>query len=105
MAAPFRLDPRDQEPGWDDRTRGARIRLVLHNDRFLVGPQVVVQHLASHVLGQAQRRVAADWKELHGVAPVLLQTCVAPATRPPDGSAWTGPKAARRGQAFPTLSR
>ena len=59
----------------------APFRLVLHNDRFLVGPQVVVQHLASHVLGQAQRRVAADWKELHGVAPVLLETCVAPARK------------------------
>ena len=81
VAAPFRLGPRDRELGWDDRTRGARIPLVLHNDRFLVGPQVVVPHLASHVLGQAQRRVAADWKQLHGVAPVLLETCVAPARK------------------------
>ena len=54
---------------------------MLHNDRFLVGPQVVVQHLASHVLGQAQRRVAADWQQLHGVTPVLLETCLAPARK------------------------
>ncbi len=75
------LGPVQLELGWDDRTRGARIQLVLHNDRFLVGPQVVVPHLASHVLGQAQRRVAQDWEQLHGVAPVLLETCVEPARR------------------------
>ena len=33
-------------------------------------------HLASHVLGQAARRLAPDWERHHGARPVLLETCV-----------------------------
>ena len=76
VAAPLRLGPRDQRLGWDDRTRGARIREIVSNDRFLILKGVRVAHLASHVLGQAARRLAADWEACHGVRPVLAETCV-----------------------------
>ena len=76
VAAPLRLGPRDRELGWDARTRGAQIRHVVSNDRFLLLPGVRVKHLASHVLGQAARRLAADWERAHGVRPVLAETCV-----------------------------
>ena len=81
VAAPWRLGPRDERLGWDARTRAARLREVVSNDRFLVLPGVRVPHLASHVLGQAASRLAADWEARHGVRPVLVETCVE-ASRP-----------------------
>ena len=81
VAAPLRLGPRDTHLGWDDRTRGAHIEQVVSNDRFLVLPGVRVPHLASHVLGRAAARLAADWAARHGVRPVLVETCVE-ASRP-----------------------
>ncbi len=76
VAAPLRLGPRDQHLGWDERTCGADIERIVCNDRFLVRRGVQVPNLASHVLGQAARRLADDWERLHGVRPVLLETCV-----------------------------
>ena len=76
VAAPLRLGPRDAHLGWDDRTRGAHIAQVVSNDRFLLLDGVRVPHLASHVLGRAASRLAADWESRHGVRPVLLETCV-----------------------------
>ena len=81
VAAPLRLGPRDRHLGWDDRTRGARIEAVVSNDRFLILEGVRVPQLASHVLGQAQRRLGPDWEREHGVEAVLMETCVE-ATRP-----------------------
>ena len=40
-------------------------RQVVSNDRFLLLPGVGVKHLASHVLGQAARRLAADPRGPH----------------------------------------
>ena len=81
VAAPLRLGPRDAHLGWDDRTRGGHIGQVVSNDRFLVLPGVRVPHLASHVLGRATARLAADWEARHGQRPVLVETCVE-ASRP-----------------------
>ena len=58
VAAPLRLGPRDQHLGWDERTCGADIERIVCNDRFLVRRGVKVPNLASHVLGQAARRLA-----------------------------------------------
>ena len=77
VAAPMRLGPRDAAIGWHARARGAHLAEVVAHDRFLLAPGVQVPHLASHVLGQAVRRVTADWPACAGVAPVLLETCVA----------------------------
>ena len=76
VSAPLRLGPRDAHLGWDGRTRGAHIGQVVMNDRFLVLPGVRVPHLASHVLGRATARLAADWASRYGVRPVLVETCV-----------------------------
>ena len=76
VAAPFRLGPRDACLQWDERTRGAHIERILHNDRFLLVPGVQVPQLASHVLGKTVRRLARDWEQAHGVRPWLVETCV-----------------------------
>ena len=78
VAAPLRLGPRDRRIGWNDRVRGQRLPRLLCQDRFLLLPGLQVPHLASHVLGRAARRLAADWHLRHGVRPVALETCVTP---------------------------
>ena len=76
VAAPMRLGARDKAIGWSPRARGAHLAEVVSNDRFLLLPAVRVPHLASHALGLAARRLAADWQSEHGVRPLLLETCV-----------------------------
>ena len=76
VAAPMRLRPRDKHLGWDERTRRRNLPRLVSQDRFLVRPGVVVQNLASHMLGLTLRRLARDWQRLHGSAPVAVETCV-----------------------------
>jgi len=49
---------------------------VIANSRFLILPWLRVPHLASHVLGQALRRVGRDWEQLYGYEPWLVETFV-----------------------------
>ena len=81
VAAPLRSKPRDDHIGWDQHTRARRIRRVLANDRFLLLPGVQVRNLASHALALAARRLPADWRQLHAIRPLLLETCVGPEHR------------------------
>ena len=81
VAAPLRLGPRDRHLGWTQRARLANIARVVAHDRLLLLPGLRVPHLASHLLGQARRRLARDWQEQHGGCPLLLETCVE-ASRP-----------------------
>jgi hypothetical protein len=41
-------------------------------------PWVRVKNLASHILGQAERRIKGDWMERWGYSPVLMETFVDP---------------------------
>jgi hypothetical protein len=72
------LAVRDAWIGWDAPARGENLVRVLNNNRLLLFPQVQVPHLASHVLGQLARRVAADWRQHWGFTPLLLETFVDP---------------------------
>lgn len=75
-APAWRLAPRDVWIGWDDATRQAGLSQVVANSRFLIVPGVKVPHLASHVLGQALKRLPRDWQSRYGVTPVLVETFV-----------------------------
>jgi hypothetical protein len=75
-AAARRLGARDEWIGWSDGRRRARLRRVVNNSRFLILPGVEVKNLASHVLGLATRRLAADWQRHYGERPVLVETFV-----------------------------
>jgi hypothetical protein len=44
----------------------------------LIFPWVRAKNLASHVLGQAARRIKDDWVQQWGYSPVLLETFVDP---------------------------
>jgi hypothetical protein len=77
-AAQWRLKPRDQYIGWREAARQAHLERVVCNSRFLILPSVQVPNLASHVLGRCTRRLAQDWTERYGYAPVLVETFVDP---------------------------
>jgi hypothetical protein len=67
---------RDRWIGWSKSERMRHLPWVVNNTRFLIFPWVRIRHLASHVLGQLQRRVRADFLERWSYGPVLLETFV-----------------------------
>jgi hypothetical protein len=77
-SAPRHLAPRDRFIGWSPAVRRAQVHLLAYNTRFLILPWVRVPHLASHLLGQVARRIAADWASLYGHPVHYLETFVDP---------------------------
>jgi len=77
-SAAWRMAPRDQWIGWDDRTRVVRLPLVVNNSRFLILPWVRIPGLASHLLALLARQLPADWQAHYQVRPLLLETLVDP---------------------------
>lgn len=64
-SAPKQLGPRDRFIGWSMSARRANIRFLAYNSRFLVLPWVVVQHLASYLLGRMARIISDEWQQLY----------------------------------------
>jgi Domain of unknown function (DUF4338) len=52
--------------------------IVINNSRFCILPKVRVPHLASRVLAQAARQVAADWFQFYSIKPLIAETFVEP---------------------------
>lgn len=77
-SAAWALAARDRWIGWSDAARVHNMGRVVCNSRFLIRGGVRVPNLASHVLGLATRRIAADWQQRYGQCPVLLETFVDP---------------------------
>ena len=75
-SAAWKSAPRDDYIGWSKQAREANLNLVTNNMRFLILPWVKVPHLASHILGQAIRRISLDWVEKYGHPVYLLETFV-----------------------------
>ena len=75
-SAAWKAQARDEFIGWDEGVRRRRLHLVTNNMRFLILPWVRVPHLASHLLGQAARRLSADWEQRYGHPIHLLETFV-----------------------------
>jgi len=72
------LGARDRWIGWSQEHRLRNLPWVVNNSRFLIFPWVSIQNLASHVLGQAARRLRDDWQQRWGYSPVLMETFVDP---------------------------
>jgi hypothetical protein len=72
------LGVRDRWIGWTEKQRLRNLSWVINNSRFLIFPWVRAKNLASHVLGQAARRIKDDWVQQWGYSPVLLETFVDP---------------------------
>ena len=77
-SAPRHLGARDRFIGWSAEARRRNIRFLAYNPRYLILPWVRVPHLASHVLGQMARRLAADWEQVYGHPIYFLETFVDP---------------------------
>ncbi|MGD0263305.1 MAG: Druantia anti-phage system protein DruA [Verrucomicrobiota bacterium] len=77
-SAPRHLGARDRFIGWSAEARRRNIRFLAYNPRYLILPWVHVPHLASHVLGQMARRIAADWERIYGHPLYFLETFVDP---------------------------
>ena len=75
-SAPRHLGARDRFIGWSAEARRRNIRFLAYNPRYLILPWVRVPHLASHVLGQMARRIAADWERIYGHPIYFLETFV-----------------------------
>ncbi len=71
-----RVDCRDRWIGWTEAARQRNHPQVVNNSRFLIAPSVRVKCLASWVLARVQARLADDWQQAYGYAPVLLETYV-----------------------------
>ena len=77
-AAAYTLSCRDRRIGWSNAVRKENLHRIVCNSRFLILSSINVPHLASHVLGQLTRRVAADWQKRYGYEPVMMETFVDP---------------------------
>lgn len=77
-SAPRHLAPRDRFIGWSPAVRRAHLHGLAYHTRFLILPWVQVPHLASHLLGQVARRIAADWQAVYGHPVHYLETFVDP---------------------------
>jgi hypothetical protein len=75
-AAAWQCAPRDRWIGWSAEQRAQRLPFVANNSRFLILPWVRVTHLASHILSQIARRIAADWQQRYRHPLYLLETFV-----------------------------
>ena len=72
------LCDRDRWIGWSYEERLRMLGYVINNTRYLIFPWVKVKNLASHVLGQVERRIGDDWEQRWGYRPVLMETFVDP---------------------------
>jgi len=76
-AAAWKLACRDQFIGWKDGgVRERYLHLILNNWRFLVLPWVRSRNLASRTLAICSRRLPADFEQVHGYRPALLESFV-----------------------------
>lgn len=76
-SAALKVTARDEWIGWNPQQKQRRLKFVANNARFLLltGAQEV-PNLASRVLALSVRRLADDWRRVHGHAVVLAETFV-----------------------------
>jgi hypothetical protein len=70
----WHLKDRDQWIGWDALTEAERIKLIVHNARFLVPEAARRPNLASQALAAAVRALPKQWHEQFAYEPLLAET-------------------------------
>ncbi len=75
-AAAWQVAPRDRFLRWTPEQRVARLHLIVDQSTFLILPWIKVKFLASSLLGQVARRLAADWRARYAYEPVALESFV-----------------------------
>jgi len=80
QGAALKCGARDRWIGWPPVLHYPRLHLLANNARFLILPQSQpMPNLASRVLGLNLRRLARDWRTVHGHPLLLAETFVDPA--------------------------
>ncbi len=74
-----KIEVRDRWMGWSAEEKKLHRSRLVNNSRFLILPGVRIKNLASHVLGQALRRLPGDWEARFDFAPWVVETFVDPA--------------------------
>mgnify|MGYP006292332669 CR=1 FL=1 len=72
----WKMAPRDNWIGWNDRQRRHNLQKIINNSRFLIFPWVKVKNLASSILSLACSVVPGDWEKHFAYQPVLMETLV-----------------------------
>jgi hypothetical protein len=75
-SAPRHIGVRDRFIGWSANDRRKYLHLIAYNTRFLVLPWIRISCLASHILGQAVRRICKDWQNIYNHPVYYLETFV-----------------------------
>ncbi|RLB66526.1 MAG: hypothetical protein DRH03_12105 [Deltaproteobacteria bacterium] len=75
-SAPRHIGSRDRFIGWSQNERLEHLHLLAYNSRFLILPWVRIPHLASHLLGQMAKILAADWQRIYNHPIYYLETFV-----------------------------
>lgn len=78
QAAALKCQARDRWIGWPPVLQYRRLHLIANNSRFLILPGCHYRNLASRVLAQNLKRLAADWQIVHGSPLLLAETFVDP---------------------------
>jgi predicted transposase YbfD/YdcC len=77
-SAVLRCPVREAHIGWSPRQRAGSLDYVVANQRFCVLPAGRVPNLASAVLGRILRRIDADYRRVHGLAVLAVETFTDP---------------------------
>ena len=76
-SAALKVKARDHWIGWNPQQKQRRLKFVAQNGRFTVLCEAgEVPNLASRVLALSVRRLAEDWRRIHGHPVVLAETFV-----------------------------
>ena len=67
----WHLQDRDRWIDWDAATRAERLKLIVHNARFLVPQSARRPSLASQALATALRLLPEQWQQRFGYEPLL----------------------------------
>jgi hypothetical protein len=74
--AAWAISDRDRWIGWTASQRERNRHRIVNNVRFLILPWVHVPNLASFLLGKFRALLPADWLDIYGYSPLLLETFV-----------------------------
>lgn len=74
----WHLKARDRWIGWDGVTRAERLKLIVHNARFLVLEEARREHLAGKALAAGLRALPRQWQGHFGYKPLLAETFTDP---------------------------
>ena len=77
-SAVLRCPVREEHIGWSPQQRADNLEHVVANQRFCVLPAGRAPNLASAVLGRILRRVDADYRRVHGLPVLAVETFTDP---------------------------